>query len=60
MKAEEEDFYSQFENKTVDKFTVVKQKPASDDQIEAITGSTLLQRQWQMAVMQPSITSRMR
>ena len=41
MKAEEEDFYSQFENKTVDKFTVVKQKPASDDQIEAITGSTI-------------------
>ena len=35
------DFYSQFENKTVDKFTVVKQKPASDDQIEAITGSTI-------------------
>ena len=26
MKAEEEDFYSQFENKTVDKFTVVKTK----------------------------------
>ena len=41
MKAEEEDFYSQFENKTVDKFTVVKQKPASADQIEAITGSTI-------------------
>ena len=41
MKAEEEDFYSQFENKTVEKFTVVKQKPASDDQIEAITGSTI-------------------
>ena len=41
MKAEEEDFYSQFENKTVDKFTVIKQKPASDDQIEAITGSTI-------------------
>ena len=35
MKAEEEDFYSQFENKTVDKFTVVKQKPASDDQYSA-------------------------
>ena len=33
MKAEGEDFYSQFENKTVDKFTVVKQKPASEDQI---------------------------
>lgn len=60
MKAEEEDFYSQFENKTVDKFTVVKQKPASDDQIEAITDLPLLQRQWQMAVMLPSITSRMR
>lgn len=41
MKAEEEDFYSQFENKTVDKFTVVKKKTASDDQIEAITGSTI-------------------
>ena len=39
---ETEDFWiSQFENKTVDKFTVVKQKPASDDQIEAITGSTI-------------------
>ena len=36
MKAEEEDFYSQFQNKKVDQFTVVKQKPSSDDQIEAI------------------------
>ena len=60
MKAEEEDFYSQFENKTVDKFTVVKQKPASDDQIEAITGSTITSKAMAMAVMQPSITSRMR
>ena len=41
MKAQEEEFYSQFENKKVDAFTVVKQKPASDDQIEAITGSTI-------------------
>ena len=41
MKAEEEDFYSQFQNKKVDQFTVVKQKPSSDDQIEAITGSTI-------------------
>ena len=41
MKAEEEDFYSQFQNKKVDQFTVVKQTPSSDDQIEAITGSTI-------------------
>ena len=41
MKAEEEDFYSQFQNKKVEKFTVVKQAPASDEEIEAITGSTI-------------------
>ena len=41
MKAQEEEFYSQFENKKVDAFTVVKQTPSSDDQIEAITGSTI-------------------
>lgn len=41
MKAEEEDFYSQFEGKFVDAFTVVKSTPTSDDEIEAITGSTI-------------------
>ncbi|MDD6291535.1 MAG: RnfABCDGE type electron transport complex subunit G [Lachnospiraceae bacterium] len=41
MKAEDEEFYSQFQNKKVSAFTVVKQTPASDDQIEAITGSTI-------------------
>ena len=41
MKAEEEDFYSQFQNKKVDNFTVVKNTPSSDDEIEAITGSTI-------------------
>ncbi|SFG57158.1 electron transport complex protein RnfG [Lachnospiraceae bacterium C7] len=41
LKASEKEFYSQFENKNVDKFTVVKQKPSSDDEIEAITGSTI-------------------
>ena len=41
MKAEEEDFYSQFEGKNVSSFTVVKQTPSSDDEIEAITGSTI-------------------
>lgn len=41
MKAQEEDFYSQFQNKKVSEFTVVKQAPSSEDQIEAITGSTI-------------------
>ena len=41
MKAEEEPFYSQFQNKLVDKFTVVKQAPAAENEIEAITGSTI-------------------
>lgn len=41
MKAEEEAFYSQFQNKLVDAFTVVKQTPSADNEIEAITGSTI-------------------
>lgn len=41
MKAAEESFYKQFENKLVDSFSVVKQKPASENEIEAITGSTI-------------------
>lgn len=41
MKAEEADFYKQFENKKVDKFDVVKNTPSKDDEIEAITGSTI-------------------
>jgi electron transport complex protein RnfG len=41
MKAEEEDFYSQFQNKQVSEFSVVKQTPSSDSEIEAITGSTI-------------------
>lgn len=41
MKAEEEAFYSQFQNKNVAEFTVVKQAPAADNEIEAITGSTI-------------------
>ena len=36
MKAEEADFYKQFENKKVDKFDVVKATPSKDDEIEAI------------------------
>lgn len=41
MKAAEEAFYSQFENKKVDSFAVVKQKPSADNEIESITGSTI-------------------
>jgi electron transport complex protein RnfG len=41
MKAEEEEFYSQFQNKLVDAFTVVKQETSADNEIEAITGSTI-------------------
>lgn len=41
MKAQEEEFYSQFEGKNVDTFTVVKSAPAADNEIEAISGSTI-------------------
>ena len=41
MKAEDEDFAGQFKNKIVEAFKVVKQVPSSDDEIEAITGSTI-------------------
>jgi electron transport complex protein RnfG len=41
MKATEEAFYSQFENKNVDTFTVVKAAPSADNEIEAISGSTI-------------------
>lgn len=41
MKAEEEEFYSQFENKKVTEFVVVKQAPSAENEIEAITGSTI-------------------
>ena len=41
MKAQEEAFYSQFEGKNVDSFTVVKAAPASDNEIESISGATI-------------------
>lgn len=44
MKVEEESFYSQFQNKKVDSFEVVKQAPSSDDQIESISGATISSR----------------
>mgnify|MGYP005786615153 FL=1 len=44
MKAQEEEFYSQFEGKNVDSFTVVKAEPAADNEIESISGSTITSR----------------
>lgn len=41
MKAQEEDFYSQFEGKNVDSFVVVKTAPSADNEIESISGSTI-------------------
>lgn len=41
MKVEDEDFYSQFEGKLVDTFSVVKNSPAADNEIEAISGATI-------------------
>ena len=44
MKATEEAFYSQFEGKNVETFTVVKSAPAADNEIESISGSTITSR----------------
>lgn len=41
LKASEPDFYKQFQDKLVEEFTVVKQAPSADNEIEAITGSTI-------------------
>lgn len=41
MKAQEEDFYSQFEGKNVDSFVVVKSASTADNEIESISGSTI-------------------
>lgn len=41
MKAEEAAFYSQFEGKAVDSFSVVKSAPAADNEIESISGATI-------------------
>lgn len=41
LKAAEKEFYGQFQGKNVDTFEVVKQAPEADNQIEAITGSTI-------------------
>ncbi len=43
-KAKNEEFYSQFQGKLVDSFSVVKSAPASDSEIEAISGATITSR----------------
>lgn len=43
-KAKNEEFYSQFQGKQVEKFEVVKQAPASDSEIESISGATITSR----------------
>lgn len=40
-KAKNEEFSDQFSGKQVDSFTVVKQAPAADNEIEAISGATI-------------------
>lgn len=40
-KAKNEEFYSQFQGKQVDSFSVVKAAPASESEIEAISGATI-------------------
>ena len=41
MRAQNESFYGQFANKKVEKFSVTKTPASSDDQINAISGSTI-------------------
>ncbi len=41
MKAKDESFYSQFQNKKVEEFVVVKTTAAADNEIETISGSTI-------------------
>lgn len=41
MHVEDEDFIAKFQNKKVDAFTVVKATPASDSEIESISGATI-------------------
>lgn len=43
-KAKTEEFSGQFRKKQVEKFEVVKQAPASDSEIEAISGATITSR----------------
>lgn len=41
---QEEPFYSQFENKAEESYTVVKSAPTADNEIESVTGATISSR----------------
>lgn len=41
MKAEDESFSGQFANKQVESFSIVKNPPASDSEVESISGATI-------------------
>ena len=58
MKAEEADFYKQFENKKVDKFDVVKTTPSKDDEIEPSQLNHHIKGIWPTAATQLLLTSR--
>lgn len=44
MLVKEKPFYSQFENKAEESYNVVKSTPASDNEIESVTGATISSR----------------
>lgn len=58
MKAEEADFYKQFENKKVDKFDVVKTTPSRMMRLRPSQAQPSHQRLWPTAVTQLLLTSR--
>lgn len=58
MKAEEADFYKQFENKKVDKFDVVKATPSRMMRLRPSQAQQSHQRLWPTAATQLLLTSR--
>lgn len=58
MKAEEADFYKQFENKKVDKFDVVKTTPSRMMRLRLLQAQPSHQRLWPTAATQLLLTSR--
>lgn len=58
MKAEEADFYKQFENKKVDKFDVVKTTPSRMMRLRPLQAQLSHQRLWPTAATQLLLTSR--
>ena len=44
MLVQEEPFYSQFQGKAEESYSVVKSAPAADNEIQAVTGATISSR----------------